>query len=46
MSAIQLGYVDTLAAEYDRAADHLEEGVRLFSEIGETTWTPIRLSRW
>jgi tetratricopeptide (TPR) repeat protein len=41
MSAIQLGYVDTLAAEYDRAADHLEQGVRLFAEIGETTWTPM-----
>jgi predicted ATPase/class 3 adenylate cyclase len=41
MSTIQRGYVDTLAAEYGRAGDHLEEGVRLFAEIGETTWTPL-----
>jgi predicted ATPase/class 3 adenylate cyclase len=41
MSAIQLGYVDTLGAEYGRAANHLEDGVRLFAEIGETTWTPL-----
>ena len=41
MSTIQLGYNDTLAGEYERAAEHLEEGVRLLTEIGETTWTPL-----
>ena len=36
-----LGYTALLAGDFERSASRLNEGVDLFHELGETTWTPV-----
>jgi predicted ATPase/class 3 adenylate cyclase len=41
MCLIHLGYTSALAGQYERGAAFLDEGMAVFTEIGETTWTHV-----
>jgi hypothetical protein len=41
MCLAHIGYTCALAGDYKRAAALLDEGVALFTELGETTWTQV-----
>jgi predicted ATPase/class 3 adenylate cyclase len=41
LCVVHIGYAYALAGNFGRALDHLEDGLVLFEELGETTWTPV-----
>ena len=41
MCLVHLGYTAALAGDYERARGLLNEGVALFTQLGQTTWTQM-----